>query len=152
MAKVFFGCSMRGGQELVSKEELYSIKEAIKELGYALASEHQTKKGIVKEELSLSTTEIHDRDYKWLMESDVGVFEITNGSIGTGGEISDMVHLGKPILCLYKKELEDQVSAYGRGKQGSEFVKTPFVSYGYETVEDAKSKIQEFVEKYLNAL
>ncbi|MFH1358890.1 MAG: nucleoside 2-deoxyribosyltransferase [archaeon] len=146
MVKVFFGCSMSGGYSVLSQEELRKFPDLIEELGHELASKHQTKKGIFQEEDKLTTTHIHDRDYEWLIESDVGVFEITNGSIGTGQEISDMIGLGKPVLCLYKKALEYNVSAYGRGKQGSKYVKTPFECYAYETLDDAKHKIKEFLE------
>lgn len=147
MVKVFFGCSMRGGYDAVSREELARFPKIIEELGYELPSKHQTKEGIIQEENRLTTTNIHDRDYDWLMESDIGVFEITNGSIGTGEEISDMISLGKPVLCLYKKALVDKVSAYGRGKQGSKYVKTPFECYAYETLGEAKDKIKAFMKE-----
>jgi len=147
MIKIFFGCSMRGGYETVSREELAKFPEIIEKLGYELASKHQTKESIIQEEDKLTTTDIHDRDYEWIMNSDVGIFEITNGSVGTGEEISDMIHLGKPVLCLYKKALKNKVSAYGRGKHGSKYVKTPFECYDYQTLEDAKDKIQQFLKE-----
>ena len=146
MKKVFFGCSMRGGQAKVSREELAKFPQMIQALGYTLPSTHQTEEGIVEREQALTTTHIHDRDYEWLLESRAGVFEITNSSIGAGGEISDMLSLGKPVLCLYKKSEENSVSAYCRGKKGSRYVKTYFDAYGYEDVEDAKNKIKSFLE------
>lgn len=146
MVKVFFGCSMRGGYSSLGREELARFPQIIEELGYELPSKHQTNEGIIQEENKLTTTHIHDRDYGWLMESDFGVFEITNSSIGTGEEISDMIGLGKPVLCLYKKTLEDKVSAYGRGKHGSKYVKTPFECHSYEIFEEAKNIIKSFVE------
>ncbi len=149
MAKVFFGCSMRGGHNQASREELLNLRGSIEELGHELVSKHQLKEGIVKEEMARTNEEIHDRDYNWLKESDVGIFEISNPSLGTGGEITDMAHLGKPVLCLFKKSCADFVSAYIRGKQGSEFVTTPFECSPYETLEEAKQLIKKFVEKYL---
>lgn len=148
MVKVFFGCAMRGGQEIVSREELARFPQIIEELGYELASKHQTQKGIIEKEDKLTKTHIHDRDYKWELESDAGVFEISNPSLGVGGEISDMIHQGKPVLCLFKMGLEDKVSAYVQGKMGSQFVKTPFESCSYSDLEDAKSKIQKFLGLY----
>ena len=146
MTKVFFGCSMRGGHKKLSRKQLAKFPQIIEELGHKLPSKHQTKKDIIKSEDCLSPEDIHDRDYKWLMESDIGIFEITNGSIGTGEEISDMVWLGKPILCLYKKSLEGEVSAYGRGKQKSKYIESPFKCYAYKSLEDAKNKIKKFIE------
>lgn len=104
MVKVFFGCSMRGGHDAVSKEELAKFPSIIEELGYDLASKHQTQEGIIQRENEQTKTYIHDRDYKWEIESDIGIFEISNASLGVGGEISDMTYLGKPVLCLFKKK------------------------------------------------
>jgi len=111
-----------------------------------LASTHQTQKGVIQKENKLTKKAIHDRDYAWLKEADVGVFEISNPSLGVGGEISDMVHLGKPVLCLFKKGLEDDVSAYTQGKMGSQYVTTAFESYAYKAPDEVKDKIESFVE------
>ncbi len=146
MAKIFFGCSMRGGHDHVSKEELAKLQAVIEELGHEPTTTHQTAVGIIVKENALAKTEIHDRDYKWLTESDLGVFEISNPSLGVGGEIADMLNLGKPVLCLFKKGLKKKVSAYIQGKKGSEFVKSPFGCEEYEDVNDAKEKIKEFIE------
>ena len=146
MAKIFFGCSMRGGYDAVSREDLARLPDIIEKLGYELASRHQTQKGVIQKEDKLTKTAIHDRDYRWETESDVGVFEISNPSLGVGGEISDMLHLGKPVLCLFRKGLEGQVSAYTQGKKGSQYVTTSFECSPYESLEDARNKIREFVE------
>ncbi len=140
---------MRGGHEMVGQEELAKLADIIEELGYLLVSKHQTQAGIVQKEDKLKTQQIHDRDYCWGKESDVGIFEISNPSLGVGGEIVDMIHQGKPVLCLFKKELDKSVSVYIRGKQGSRFISTPFEYYAYETFEDAKQKILLFVEENL---
>lgn len=145
MVKIFFGCSMMGGYNAVPKEELAKLANAIEELGHTLASRHQTQDWI-RTEAKLTQTDIHDRDFKWGIESDIGIFEISNPSLGVGGEISDMTHMGKPVLCLFKKDLKNNVSAYTRGKMGSQYIKTPFEVYAYTTIEDAKDKIKEFVE------
>jgi hypothetical protein len=145
MAKIFFGCSMLGGHDRVSRNELARIPDIIEGLGHELASRHQTQPGITKEEDKRGKTEIHDRDYAWEKESDMGIFEISNPSLGVGGEISDMVHMGKPVLCIFKRGLEKTVSNYIQGKQGSRFVKTPFEFHAYETLEGLKEKIREFV-------
>ena len=145
MVKIFFGCSMRGGYDAVSREELARFRQIIEKLGYELASQHQTQDW-EKSEAKLTKTDIHDRDYLWEIESDCGIFEISNASLGVGGEISDMIHLGKPVLCLFKKGLEDKISAYIQGKMGSQYVTTPFESYAYETLDEAKDRIKAFVE------
>ena len=148
MTKVFFGCSMRGGYANAGREELLKLRDIIEQLGHELISNHQLREKIIRKEIKLATEEIHDRDFEWLKDADVGIFEISNPSLGVGSEISDMVHLGKPILCLFKKKLGDSVSAYIRGKQGSKFVKTAFEHHGYGTLAEAKDFIKAFAEKH----
>lgn len=149
MAKIFFGCSMRGGYSAASREELAEFPELIEKLGHEIASRHQTDKDWARKEARLTETDIHDRDYKWLSESDAGIFEISNPSLGAGGEIADMVHLGKPVLCMFKKGLKN-VSAYTQGKMGSRYISTPFECYAYESMEGAKAKIIEFIGRAVN--
>jgi hypothetical protein len=148
MAKVFFGCSMRGGHGNVSRDDLARIPDIIEGLGHELASRHQTRPGIIEEEDRLEKAVIHDRDYGWETESDVGIFEVSNPSLGVGGEISDMVHLGKPVLCLFKRGLERSVSNYIQGKQGSRHLETPFECYAYASLEELREMIREFMEAH----
>jgi len=144
-AVIFWGCSMRGGHTKVSREELAQIVAGIKELGYKLASEHQVAEGVLEEENKLVPTEIHDRDYSWLVDSTAGVFEISNPSLGVGAEIADVLHLGKPVLCLYRGD-DRHISAYIRGKESSSYLKSNLICRRYETVEDALEIIRTFVE------
>lgn len=146
MVEVYFGCSMRGGFKGVPQDELRKIQQSIKELGHSLVTEHQTSPTFEKEESVYTNTYIHDRDYGYLLKAEIGIFEISNPSSGVGGEISDMTHLGKPVFCLFKKGLEQVVSAYIQGKRGSKYVKTIFECYAYKSIEDAKNKIKEFIE------
>lgn len=148
MKKVFFGCSMRGGYANLDKEELIKIRDLIELLGHELISKHQLENKILDKENEISPKEIHDRDYNWLKEADLGIFEISNPSLGVGSEISDILNLGKPVLCLFKKELDSLVSAYIRGKQGSKLVKASFEYHAYDGLEEAKIFIKEFLERY----
>ena len=136
---------MRGGYGQVTKDDLAQFPVIIQELGHKLASLHQTGDWKISE-APLSETQIHDRDYAWLIDSDIGIFEISNPSLGVGGEISDLIHLGKPILCLYKRGLVDQVSAYIRGKQGSQYVSSSFEVQPYETKADIKNIIKNYLD------
>lgn len=145
--KIFFGCSMRGGREKVNLKSLAKIPDMIEKLGCSLMSKHQTQKNIIRKEDKLTKTQIHDRDYGWLLDADAGIFEISNPSLGVGGEISDMINLGKPILCLYKRDLKNQISAYILGKEGSKYSKALIDCYGYLTLDDAENKIKDFIEQ-----
>jgi 2'-deoxynucleoside 5'-phosphate N-hydrolase len=142
---VYFGCSMLGGYHAISREELALFPKLIAELGYRLASDHQTQPGVLEREAKLEPTFIHDRDYQWLLDSDVGVFEISNPSLGVGSEISDMIYAGKPVLMLYKDGLEGRISSYVRGKVRSTYVSCPTECFSYRDLKDAGDKIRAFI-------
>ena len=145
---VYFGCSMRGGYAAVSREEVARLQQRIAELGYRLASHHQTQPGVLEREAKLEPSLIHDRDYRWLLDSDVGVFEISNPSLGVGSEISDMIFAGKPVLMLFKHGLEDKISSYIRGKVGSQYVSCPIECHAYSDVNDAGNRIRTFIDDH----
>jgi 8-oxo-dGTP pyrophosphatase MutT (NUDIX family) len=144
--KVYFGCSMRGGYAYVQREVLAEFPKMIVELGHRLATDHQTRPGILEKEARYEHVYIHDRDYRWMIESDLGVFEISNPSLGVGGEISDMIHMGKPVLLLFNKSSEEKVSAYIRGKCGSSFVDSPLQCVAYQDLEGARESIRRFID------
>ena len=145
--KVFFGCPMRGGHKAVSLNELRQLQSVIEELGHELTTKHQTQDGIFNAENQIAATQIHDRDYEWLTKSHVAIFEISDPSSGVGGEIADSVSLGRPVLCIFKSSIKPEVvSAYIRGKDGSRYISTPFKCVTYDSPEDAKSKIAEFIK------
>jgi len=147
--KIYFGCAMLGGYPNIPIEDLSQFPQLIRSLGCELASDHQTRRGVVEAENKLQPVYIHDRDYSWLLESDAGIFEISNPSLGVGSEISDMIHVGKPVLLLYRQELEDKVSMYIRGKYGSKYVNSPVVCRPYKDMQAAKEHISEFLRIYL---
>lgn len=150
MAHIFFGCSMRGGRHFVSRAELAEIANAIEASGHSLATYHQTKPGVLAEENAYSEVFIHDREYRRLQAADCGIFEVSNPSLGVGAEISDMIAMKKPVLCLYRKDLERNISAHIRGKEGSEFITTPYECYGYESLEGIRKKVGDFTTKYVS--
>jgi len=143
---VYFGCSMLGGYALVSREDIAGFPKLIQKLGYRLASDHQLQPGVLEREAKLEPAFIHDRDFQWLLDSDVGVFEISNPSLGVGSEISDMIYAEKPILMLFKHGLEEKISSYLRGKAGSKYVTCRVECHPYRDLEDAGAKISEFIE------
>jgi len=142
---VYFGCSMLGGYAAVSREEIARLQKRIAELGFGLASDHQTQPGVLEQEAKLEPSLIHDRDYRWLLDSDVGVFEISNPSLGVGSEISDMIYAGKPVLMLFKRGLQDNISSYIRGKVGSKYVSCPIECHAYTDLNDAGARIRAFI-------
>ena len=83
--KIYFAGSIRGGRD---DAKIYSqIIEFLQEYGQVL-TEHIGKINLnTKGESTLSDKQIHDRDMKWLLDSDLMVAEVTNPSLGVGYEI-----------------------------------------------------------------
>lgn len=51
---------------------------------------------------SLTDQEVHDRDVRWVKESDIVIAEVTVPSLGVGYEIGRAIDMNKPIICLYR--------------------------------------------------
>jgi nucleoside 2-deoxyribosyltransferase len=47
--------------------------------------------------------EVYARDMAWLRQCDAVVAEVTSPSLGVGYEIAEALHLGKPVLCVYRE-------------------------------------------------
>lgn len=146
MAKIYFACSMRGGFSNLPQEELGKIPDIIESLGHTLMTKHNVSPTFEDDEKDQTDKDIHDQDYTWLLECEALVAEISNPSLGVGGEISDAVHLGKPILLIHQKGLENPVSAYTRGKADSIYCKNVFFRE-YSEVSEIADIVNEFISK-----
>jgi nucleoside 2-deoxyribosyltransferase len=136
--RVFFSCSMRGGFSKLAQAELRKIPDLLESLGLELLSRHQTQDDFITSESRLMEQQIHDRDYRWLQKADLVIAEITNPSLGVGAELADAVRLGIPVLAVYKREYEHEISAYIRGKAG-------VLCQPYSDTADLKEIIREFI-------
>ena len=93
--KIYFAGSIRGGR---GNAEIYAqIIDFLQGFGEVL-TEHVGQGNLdAMGESTLSDNEIHDRDLKWLAESDIMVAEVTNPSLGVGYEIGRAIEAGKLI-------------------------------------------------------
>jgi len=107
--KIYFSGSIRGGQQ---DTDLYAeLIQELKQYGTVL-TEHIGWKTI---DTSLTDQEIHDRDVKWVEESDIIIAEVTVPSLGVGYEIGRAIDMKKPIICLYRSINSKGTSAMIRG-------------------------------------
>ena len=119
--KIYFAGSIRGGRD---DAEIYS--QIIKFLqGYGeVLTEHVGKKNLnAMGESTLSDKQIHDRDMKWLLESDLMIAEVTNPSLGVGYEIGMAIGEQKKIICLYRESRSNKLSAMIEGSNNVELIK-----------------------------
>ena len=97
---------------------------------------------IIQQENLQTVIAIHNRDYWWLENCDIVIAEISNPSLGVGGEISDGIQLEKAVFALYQIP-EEEVSAYIRGKL-ERYERGGHSSY--TDLKDLKRIITDFIE------
>lgn len=132
---IYFCGSIRGGRNLAP-----SYAKMIKMLGSygKVLTEHLgSNEEIETKDRILSDKEIHDRDFQWIIDSDLLVAEVTIPSLGVGYEIGRAVELGKPVLCLFQSGSEYTVSAM---IAGSDKVEMKF----YRKVEEVEDLFKVF--------
>jgi nucleoside 2-deoxyribosyltransferase len=107
--KIYFSGSIRGGRQ---DAKLYrQVIDELKNYGTVL-TEHIGAKSI---DHNKSDQEIHDEDMTWLRESDIVVAEVTTPSLGVGYEIGRAIEMGKQVICLYRSNNGNSISAMIRG-------------------------------------
>ncbi len=133
--KIYFAGSIRAGR---SDAGLYlQIIEHLKKYGIVLTEHVGDKNLSTQGEDGLTEAYIHDRDLKWVLESDVLVAEVTTPSLGVGYEIGRALEHKKKILCLYRPQEGKRLSAMIAG--------SPEITVKeYATVEEAAKIIDDF--------
>ncbi|MFA5797084.1 MAG: nucleoside 2-deoxyribosyltransferase [Candidatus Woesearchaeota archaeon] len=132
---IYFAGSIRGGRDDVA---LYlQIIAHLRKFGTVLTEHVGDKKLSVRGEDGLSDEYIHERDFKWILESDVVVAEVSMPSLGVGYEIGRAIEHHKRILCLYRPQEGKRLSAMIAGSSDVSVVT-------YETPQDAIKAIDEF--------
>ena len=106
---IYFCGSIRGGRDLAGTYAL--MIEMLGSFGKVLTEHLGSNEEIESKDRILSDKEIHDRDMKWIVESDLLVAEVTVPSLGVGYEIGRAIEMGKPVLCLFNRDSDHKISA-----------------------------------------
>jgi len=124
--KIYFCGSIRGGR---SDREIYAglIQHISK---YATVLTEHIGDPLVGADHELTDKQIHDRDLKWLQESDLVIAEVSQTSLGVGYEIGRAIEMKKPIVCLYRSIGDQRLSAM---IAGSSAIRT----FHYSTLDEA---------------
>lgn len=131
--KVYFCGSIRGGR---SDREIYA--QLIKHISqYATVLTEHIGDEAVAADHKLTDKQIHDRDMEWLEESDLIIAEVSQISLGVGYEIGRAIEIGKPVVCLYRRNADRQLSAM---ISGCAEIKT----FHYSTLDEAKEILNTY--------
>jgi len=134
--RIYFCGSIRGGRQ---DAKLYNdLIGFMKNFGNVL-TEHIGRPDLV-DEREIPPSQVHERDLTWLRSADLVIAEVSTPSLGVGYELGRALEIGKPILCLFRKQEGKSLSAMISGSPG---IRT--VEYG--TVDDAKRWIEEWMER-----
>lgn len=136
---IYFCGSIRGGRNLAA-----TYAKMIKMLGTygTVLTEHLgSNEEIETKDRILSDKEIHDRDFQWIVDSDLLIAEVTIPSLGVGYEIGRAIEMGKAVLCLFQSGSEYTVSAMIAGSDRVE------MKY-YRTLEEVKDLFKAFIDEH----
>ncbi|MDX8338088.1 nucleoside 2-deoxyribosyltransferase [Draconibacterium sp. IB214405] len=114
--KIYFAGSIRGGRQ--DADRYQQIIEYLKTFGEVLTEHVGDPKLTSAGDDGPNDKFIHDRDLEWLKSSDAIVAEVTTVSMGVGYEIGRAVEMGKPVLCLFRKGANSNLSAMIAGCDG----------------------------------
>jgi hypothetical protein len=132
--KIYFFGSIWGAK--ADNEIVQGLLKYLKTKGNVLSEYLFSKE--YRENEKLSAREIHDRDLKWIKESDIMAGDVTAASLGVGYELRHGVILAKPILCLYRPQEGKNLSAMIDGSPG-------IIVRRYQRLEEAEELIDDFL-------
>ena len=135
--KIYFAGAIRGGRE---DAQLYeNLIAYLKEKGQVL-TEHIGSTDISLEgETTSKDEEIYNRDIKWLQSTDIVVAEVTTPSLGVGYELGIAEKLNIPVLCLYRPDKGNRLSAMISGN-------AIFTCKEYSVFIEAQKWIDDFIQ------
>ena len=100
---IYFCGSIAGGRKYV---QVYTnIVRYLQSKNHTVPTEHIIAPDVLDSEKELTASQIYQRDVTWLENSDAAIAEVSNPSLGVGYEIGYALHLGKPVLALYERDL-----------------------------------------------
>ncbi len=132
--EIYFAGSIRGAK--ADKPRFKRFIEHLQRHGKVL-TEHSFDFDYTQE-IKKDDIEIYELDTGWLKDADALVAEVSSPSLGVGYEIGRVEAMGKPILCLYKRQEGRRLSAMIGGNRKLKIVE-------YDVEEEAKNAMDDFI-------
>lgn len=99
---IYFACSITGGREFESTYQ--RIVAALLADGHEIPTSHLAQSDVMENERVLAPRDVYERDVSWIKNCDALIAEVSVPSHGVGYEIGFALNIGKPVLCLYRKD------------------------------------------------
>ena len=132
--EIYFAGSIRGAE--ADKPRFKRFIEHLSGHGKVL-TEHSFDFDYAQE-IRLDDHEIYELDMGWLKDADALVAEVSSPSLGVGYEIGRVEALGKPILCLYRRQEGRRLSAMIGGNRKLKIVE-------YDCEDEALNAMDDFI-------
>lgn len=124
---IYFACSITGGRK--DEKTYQQIVKALITEGHHVPTAELADSEVTTLEMIIDPLEVYHRDTNWIQNCDTLIAEISTPSHGVGYEIGYALNLGKPVICLHKKDAT--VSKMILGNQDKNLS-----IFSYETIED----------------
>ena len=141
--KIYFAGAIRGGRD--DADLYFQIIKYIGNYGEVLTEHVGSPELRGTGEICLTDMDIFQRDRDWLRSADVVVAEVSTPSLGVGYELGIAEKLKKPILCIYRTQEGNRLSAMVNGNK-------KFTCYEYQKVEEVKFCIRNYFDKLISGL
>ncbi len=133
--EIYFAGSIRGAE---ADKSLY--KRFIEHLsGYGKVLTEHSFDLDYSQENKQDDYEIYKLDTGWLKDADALVAEVSSPSLGVGYEIGLVEAIGKPILCLYRRQDGRRLSAMIGGNRKLKITE-------YDSEEEAINAMDDFID------
>jgi len=132
--EIYFAGSIRGAE--ADKPRFKRFIEHLKGHGRVL-TEHSFDYDYTQE-IQLDDYGIYELDTGWLKDADALVAEVSSPSLGVGYEIGRVEAMGKPILCLYRRQEGRRLSAMIGGNTKLKIVE-------YDSEKEALNAMDDFI-------
>ena len=136
MVKIYFCGSIRGGRQLAATYE--KIIRMLNDSGHVLTEHIGDPEEVSAIDRDQTDRYIHDRDMRWIGESDVVVAEVTIPSLGVGYEIGRAMEMKKPVLCIFNTTSGNRLSAMIAGSKGVDL-------YQYSDPAELEEVLKQFI-------
>jgi glycosyltransferase involved in cell wall biosynthesis len=136
--KVYFGGAIAGGRQNAAIYRV--IVDHLESTGHDVLTKHVARADVLTWEQARTPQEVYERDMAWLRQCDAVVAEVTSPSLGVGYEIAEALHLGKPVLCIYRDGTALTKLLTGNTKPG-------IVVLAYASEAELLSAVDAFLER-----
>lgn len=98
--KIYFSGAISAGRDNLP---IYQhIVQRLKLQGHNVLSSHVADPQALDQEKDALPRYIFERDVAWVDECEAMIAEVSTPSTGVGYEYGHAIHLGKPVLCVYR--------------------------------------------------